>query len=408
MMGFFIITLFWEPYKLIVFSCWCVSLRRIRTGELGSKARNAVAFHGGRREEVFSAESSIELHSCELGQPLLQPCTQDSDCLPATALVWVQGHALPQPVSELMPGDEVLCFDHVACTMRHVRVLQAERSEGPAIWATITLADGTSVMVTADHPLLPFENFSPSFSRASDLQPGNHLVVLKAEPVRVQNVRTHDEIVERMAVSVYQPHRHTLFVSTSGDRVQMRAVAVGSADMSAQAMVIANRTFLDMVCGSESFARAEVRSCSSPPVLSAAAAESRASNAQAEGDVTSLSIDSEDTEDDDISVDIILRPPIGEKVEEQSCNSSDPEVGLSQSCSGASGSTVGLGEILQLKADGLQSRGSSGHADGICRPCAHEAKFQYGKRGRPCINGMLCNFCHADHGSQRPGRKTKK
>merc|ERR1712151_1040928 len=43
----------------------------------------------------------------------------------------------------------------------------------------------------------------------------------------------------------------------------------------------------------------------------------------------------------------------------------------------------------------LRSIGSCLHANGTCKPCAHENKF-YFDNGPPCRNGALCNFCHED------------
>lgn len=45
--------------------------------------------------------------------------------------------------------------------------------------------------------------------------------------------------------------------------------------------------------------------------------------------------------------------------------------------------------------EGLPSRGSKNHEKGQCRPCRDFWKPQ------GCASGVLCNFCHCDHGEQK-------
>merc|ERR1712232_1542936 len=58
--------------------------------------------------------------------------------------------------------------------------------------------------------------------------------------------------------------------------------------------------------------------------------------------------------------------------------------------------------LVAVGTIGFPSKGSAGHAEGICKPCAwfHSA--------RGCQNGPMCEFCHAcDRGEIKRRKKEK-
>ncbi|CAK8995455.1 unnamed protein product [Durusdinium trenchii] len=79
--------------------------------------------------------------------------TARCDCLPLTAKVYLEGRPAAVPASQLEVGDRLLCYDHLAGSIRFVDVNDCGVVSGECEWSHITMADGTSVSVTAEHPV---------------------------------------------------------------------------------------------------------------------------------------------------------------------------------------------------------------------------------------------------------------
>eukprot|EP00927_Polykrikos_kofoidii_P027003 TRINITY_DN23917_c0_g1_i1.p1 TRINITY_DN23917_c0_g1~~TRINITY_DN23917_c0_g1_i1.p1 ORF type:complete len:745 (-),score=110.02 TRINITY_DN23917_c0_g1_i1:154-2364(-) len=176
---------------------------------------------------------------------------QGADCLPPESLAWIEGYALPQPVEHLVPGQRVLCFDHLGGHLKYAAVVEAtiRKASEPADWAHVTLIDGTTVQLTADHPVKPVRSAAGqrrpagplcdelSVTHARNLRPGvDSLMVLKLVPEQVSTVELVMETRSRVFLTVEQQERHAIFVAGSSDNIEhasrslLRPVAVESAN----------------------------------------------------------------------------------------------------------------------------------------------------------------------------------
>eukprot|EP00971_Amphidinium_carterae_P324994 6455051-Amphidinium_carterae.1 len=159
---------------------------------------------------------------------------------------------------------------------------------GAAPWVEVKLIDGTALKLTADHPTQPRRAYLPEgHVPAGDLRAhSDSLMVLKMTPVEVDSVTPMAESVDgdglgggRVALSLKQPDRHEVFVSTDrGGGVHgpdMTTVAVGSADARTKTGLkngaggegiglTVRRTFIDVDREEEG---SKCRSQSAPPSL---------------------------------------------------------------------------------------------------------------------------------------------
>jgi len=149
----------------------------------------------------------------QICKPLRGVCESDSDCLPLGAKVQVLGSdGQPRHVAvEELRGDEhVLCLDHLTSAGHFVPLQSISVDPGPSVWSRVTLEDGTSLELTADHPIRG--KGWPS-KVAADLQPGvDSLVVAKTQPQTVKNVVSINDARGRVSLSIVQAFRFSLFV----------------------------------------------------------------------------------------------------------------------------------------------------------------------------------------------------
>lgn len=329
-----------------------------------------------------------------------------SDCLPATAHVWVEGKTVPQSVCTLRAGERVLCYDSLTGGLKYAAISNVSSVEREALtkWVTLVLEDGVTLEVTAEHPVFAWsDEAGPEVSsglhkepgrclRAVDLQAGrDRLMVLKTVAVPVHSVEsgvaraTGDGCAEchthegsrhvpcsacgevpacQVELTVQQPERHSIFVAR-GPGGPACAMAVGSSDLVVgevlhHRLCRVTHTFLasaasSSLAGSQRRTRSAPSVCVNPTMVPAA---------------TSAAVGAED------------RTPGSSLTSDTSLRASGPRV------SSPSG--------LSQKA-GLPSVGSAQCSQGTCTPCAFHARWLRQPQAKPCRNGALCAYCHGDH-----------
>ncbi|CAJ1390365.1 unnamed protein product [Effrenium voratum] len=166
--------------------------------------------------------------------------TSRCDCLPMGAKVYTDSHSQGMPASELQAGDKVLCYDHLAGSIRYVEISDCGVVSGECDWSRITMADGTAVSVTAEHPVRVVGQLGEAESQgvwglgggqvmpAGQLRPGKDMLkILRLGAVPVQTMHIESDVQPRVRVNLRQ--RYSLFCS-QGAGADMTAVAVESSD----------------------------------------------------------------------------------------------------------------------------------------------------------------------------------
>jgi len=194
--------------------------------------------------------ASTEHQNCNQDVPVLNGTASDTaclpnsgDCLPETALVWVEDTPVPKPLHSIKSNQRILCYDSLARTMRYSKVSGISFAPADyATWVKVNLEDGTSLEMTADHPVEPNQN--GKHVRACDLQPmEDTIMVVKMVAVPVASVEPiAPSWSASCALSVQQPSRHTVLVANSKD--SSATMAVGSADAERNSPL--NYRFLDV------------------------------------------------------------------------------------------------------------------------------------------------------------------
>lgn len=320
----------------------------------------------------------------------------EGDCLPLDGLVWVQGDRMPRCVSSLSQGDNVLCHDSIFGGLSYSSIVNLQVKEtGHVHWVKVGLKDGTSLQVTADHPMRPVDQ--QRVVHASKLKPNHHkIMVMKLVPVAVESVTPCVRAAARGSVEVHQPARFTPLVRDPGNPHLM---AVGSTDHYIPD-VSTKRTFVDIgndshriqrsnsapdvLCGREPLAASDDDSSKQDSAemmsrtFSADVADPAAlvvhDAATAPALEAETDIDSERTRGDDADADVVVGP-------------------------GPTPDQVTLTEILKLQMAGLQSIGSVTHSrknDHNCRICLFQNRHHH-EDGPSCFKGYFCEFCHEDH-----------
>lgn len=193
-------------------------------------------------------------------------CEDGIDCLQEADMVWTTETPHPIPIRDLSQGQRVLCYDHLGRGLKHVEVLSVVSKIGDAVqWATVNLKDGTSIKVTADHPILT-ESYgkwpcllgvSQAPVRAGDLKPdSDKVLVMKLVPVAIQSVEldSAEELQEqtRVSINLQQPDRHSIFVSRADKVTPDSAIAVGASNVQSTSIcpeyvLRAHNTFLNIL-----------------------------------------------------------------------------------------------------------------------------------------------------------------
>eukprot|EP00928_Gymnodinium_smaydae_P071697 TRINITY_DN55202_c0_g1_i1.p1 TRINITY_DN55202_c0_g1~~TRINITY_DN55202_c0_g1_i1.p1 ORF type:complete len:761 (+),score=65.70 TRINITY_DN55202_c0_g1_i1:32-2314(+) len=355
--------------------------------------------------------------------PLLPSLKPSGECLPLGAGVWVEGHGLPQAVEAILPGQRILCYDRLAMCTKYVDVLEANVLEGQTSWVVVDLADGTSLTLTADHPVHPRPSegvlSSPSsFSlpvAAANLRPGlDSLMTLRTDFIGVSRVHRIDTnaskepsasrgmtLDERVAISVKQPERFEVLVTSQKGAAYAAGTAVGSSVLPVASLpdgrdhpgnarlfgLTMKRTFLSV---DDYGATSQRRAASAPPSIQRGGCtdiddSTRENSAKATVPVRDgvktfqrSNSDSQLTRSDD-------------SMRSHSVYEADVLVAVSET-----DAVARVSDLLNVYHSGLPSRGSVAHSLGQCRPCVFENRRQH-CGGPKCFRGVLCDRCHDCH-----------
>eukprot|EP00931_Biecheleriopsis_adriatica_P016390 TRINITY_DN12091_c0_g1_i6.p1 TRINITY_DN12091_c0_g1~~TRINITY_DN12091_c0_g1_i6.p1 ORF type:complete len:774 (-),score=131.17 TRINITY_DN12091_c0_g1_i6:75-2396(-) len=408
----------------------------------------------------FSAPAALLAQQAWQPEAVSQGC-HDSDCLALGSLVWVEGDVRPRAVEKLVPGDRILCFDRLTGGMKHAAVLEVQEQEvSSGRWTTLDLADGTSLEVTADHPLHPVQQADstqhgldplgagrPGLPRAAaELQAGDHLLVLKVVPVPVQSVSSRWSESARISLTVQQSERHAIFVSASGsERNVLQALAVESANAQAHSQVVCRNTFIEAyfqeqaLCFSNSAPPSicGVEACQAPCETSSS---NDAYRAPGEKTPSIWSLESASSAElprrkrsdaFDSSLSQTLQAPVHVASSQNNATLPPPArvrfelpggLEMSETLEQAGG-TLGSASSELVVAQNAPSElscssssallspksvGSVFHFSGKCKPCVHQNKFHFGYASLPCVNGAQCNFCHEEHEDEKRKRAEVK
>lgn len=310
-------------------------------------------------------------------------------------------------------GQRVLCYDKLGRCPRYVEVSGASTITGEVRWVKVSLADGTALTLTANHPVQPHrashaDRPLPNVDlpvKAIDLKPGlDCLMVMKMLPESVLSVQAVEPPEDkdggkgvqasapqqRICLTLPQPERHDVFVAPAGMAMEAATIAVGSSDAGTQdgyakttVGLVTRRTFIDIAEETNVVRRAS----SAPPSLNGkqrtgavvvqqrvlpggSECQLRPSNGADNGGLRRILSES------DISTSNPSSVPFDAEF----------QVGTSRSDSAAH-----LSDLLWVQRSGLKSLGSLEHASGTCRVCVFE------HRSKSCYKGLLCNHCHEKH-----------
>eukprot|EP00931_Biecheleriopsis_adriatica_P036745 TRINITY_DN21131_c0_g1_i2.p1 TRINITY_DN21131_c0_g1~~TRINITY_DN21131_c0_g1_i2.p1 ORF type:complete len:665 (-),score=64.24 TRINITY_DN21131_c0_g1_i2:194-2188(-) len=331
----------------------------------------------GPAAQVFPPRASIG--SCKLG-----------DCLPGEFCVYVEGFEQPQQLQVLQQGQRVLCYDSLLERTSFAEIKTLGISESSIEdWVALKLYDGSTYVMSKDHPV---RVCSGGVVPAMTIEPGVHQLRLQRQDgiikVLVKQVLTLGELSEyepdflhptkppcRVTLIVRNGMRYEpLVVPPDSEISQLPLAALGSADLDVGDWLNRKSSYeyKDDTPGERHTLQ---RSRSAPGSVSL---ELQHVSAKMYGsDKTSRSQKSSMDSGESIASDRI-----------------DVKLNPSSALGSAS-----LSELRALRQAGLSSRGSATHAKDQCIPCdVHRKHLMLGRA--PCVNGILCNFCHEDHVAQ--------
>jgi len=357
-----------------------------------------------------------------------KPCDgKDGDCLPPDAVVWIEGQSVPAKVADVGSGSRVLCYDHLSGGLKYSEVVDvATHDASTSDWVVVKLEDGTELKMTADHPVYPqapglVGERSGIPVKAGDLQASAHsLEVLRLVAIPVREVQVISRTSggeegggaggslapsERVSLSVRQPERHSVFVSSGPSGKGSMAVASASVNVEgATNQRQVKNTFIEGLEDQEITAPAphRLRARSMPATACrrscltdhsqrssvllhkvVAAASSRASTMS-----YASSVMSSIWQPGDSSPRFVLG---ADRPVERSALGRVAERELVEAAS--------LSQALEVRKQELPSIGSLAHAAGQCCPCLIETMHQTGTgfAHAPCRSGLLCGRCHEPH-----------
>lgn len=348
---------------------------------------------------------------------------QAGDCLPPSAMVWVEGRAFPMEVQHVASGQQVLCYDNLGNCLRYAEVSGVHVLPGNVNWVSVALTDGTALTMTADHPIQPQQVVRGSSMpqgrpsgcpvRAADLTPGSDcLMVLRMVPIPVASVTQCQAEVpadapadeHRVALTLRQPGRHSVFVAAPGSHKQAPTMAVASADLSAWPAdsLVVRRTFLEVQDG----VTTSIQRANSAPASFLHAVPTLDGVQGVPGDqhvkVAKRRLDFRSHSESEVSSERSPKVNIGSGVDGHSgssgvvCGASTSSDRTAVAITTSSSGTARLSTLVGIKQSGLPSIGSVGHEQGNCRVCVFENRRQHSSGG-PCFKGFLCERCHEPH-----------
>jgi len=273
--------------------------------------------------------------------------------------------------------------------MKYANVARKKVQDGEVQWVNVVLADGSSMLMTSDHPV--HRDAGKRAIKAAKLKPGkDSIMLLKMVPVFVESVipmapKEGSTPHARVTLSVQHEERHSIFVGAPG---QNPCIAVGSAGVDAwsyrsseldngSTKVTVKNTFIHASQPRSEDVPALRRSNSAPCLQRDGGEHNRADDTagwQAFGDQGSIDyshdISVSSSESSEGSVDIMI-----------------PEI---------DGNPCGVSRALHVRKEGLSSFGGAMHKQGECRACVFSSKNSKGIPGI-CAMGALCTFCHEEH-----------
>jgi len=321
-----------------------------------------------------------QLAVCEAGS---------GDCLPPDAVVWVENKPMPTPLAEVQPGERVMCYDRLSICMKYATVTRKKVQDGEVEWVTVVLADGSSMLMTSDHPV--HRDTGKHAIKAAKLKPGkDSIMLLKMVPVFVERVipmapKESFTPHTRVTLSVHHEERHSIFVGAPG---QNPSIAVGSAGVDAwsyrsseldndSTKVTVKNTFIHASQQRSEDVPTLRRSNSAPCLQRDDGEHNRAEDTagwQASGDQGSS----------DFSNDITISTS---EMSKDSVEIMIPDL---------HGNPCRLSQLFHVQKEGLSSFGGAMHKQGECRACVFYSKTPKGIPGN-CAMGSLCAFCHEEH-----------
>jgi hypothetical protein len=349
-------------------------------------------------------------------------CSSGGDCLPHNAKVWVEGSMLPTPLMQLKTGNRILCYDRLSGNLKHSEISSLEVKEGDTQWSMVSLADGTKLQMTSDHPVQPDRPSMagsvigwPAPVRAGDLQPErDSLTVLKIVSVPVDSVRHVTESGPKVSLSVQQPLRHSIFVagqeaSTGGGGGHLQTMCVESADIIAHTRprFRACRTFIDIL-DDMPMGREQSRSLSEPPGFFTCSqgqgtdrGASKLPTTRATAAPQSKSTGSSSTAGVSYDTEVVIASALTLAPD---CQGTGP--GSLLAVPAGTRAPARLSDMLRLRASGLRSLGSLDHGEAGCRPCAHENRHRHNNAPSSCKKGFYCERCHHHEGEIRRHKRS--
>jgi hypothetical protein len=341
-------------------------------------------------------------------------------CLPAKAVVWIENHSFPTALSNISPGERVLCFDNLGQGVAYATVTSACPATPKHDLVVLTLDDGAIVEMTADHPVTVHTGKASECIRADELQSGQHSVmVMRLTPCLVSRVdhvacptqvecdsnqitdSVHAPYGSWMTIAVHHPERfEPLIASRDSHGTVAPPIAVGSCNRDLDTKKISTKnTFLCI----DPYEKAQVRKTSSAPpsvMLTSSAVERilasskhRASSASSRRS-SSHQCASTAGGDDCSSGLSSYSSQTGTSAE------TNAKVKIGQTADIDNGGAVALSDVLRMKDAQILSMGSTHCAQAVCNPCSfHFTYVRSPLRKGPCKASYLCEYCHDGHGA---------
>lgn len=321
-------------------------------------------------------------------------CQEGGDCLPETAVAWVDNCPVPRPLLDLSAGERILCYDNVGAKLVYASIMKvaAAAHKQSTKWVKVTLEDGSVMSMTADHPVAAQSAqqnllLSRSCRLAGDLAANNDkLLVLRMMPTlvtKVEHLGHEGQVMPShngwVTIEVEQPERHELLVSAS-DRYGMpgEMLAVSSCDRKPETKHQRIHNKNTFVCFPETSESASSRPNSAPPCIFRQRVSPPASHRNSP---PPSQVSHGGTSDSG---------PVSESLPSIDGNDgNDPTILV--------GDTYDrLSDFIHWKKSGYPTRGSAHQKEqGECRPCSfHYTWLRMPDRRPPCKMSYLCDYCH--------------
>eukprot|EP00931_Biecheleriopsis_adriatica_P025582 TRINITY_DN15667_c0_g1_i1.p1 TRINITY_DN15667_c0_g1~~TRINITY_DN15667_c0_g1_i1.p1 ORF type:complete len:639 (-),score=62.37 TRINITY_DN15667_c0_g1_i1:185-2101(-) len=264
------------------------------------------------------------------------------DCLPEDCHVFLEGDGNSVPLSSVQEGTRILCLDSLLSATAYVRVDELMFNDGvPDCCVSVVLDDGSSMVMTADHPVKVTGAVIP----AESLKPDVHTIqCLRVVDLKVRNVEVarNSSDTRLVGVRIADGQRYSIVATASkSSSPLLTSIPVGSID----AHMHHHGGQLDMKSGRLR------RSNSAPPSLF---------SCYCRKEPTPIEGFSETRTSDSVSLEVVMPQQTS----------------------------------ILPKGQRFSSIGSIHHKDGTCMPCKFHKAFLLGTNADPCEKGIDCEYCH--------------